>query len=218
MNFWDEKYSEVGGYKYGTQANAFLMEQVQNGFLQSLGSGARILLPGDGEGRNSVWLAEQGFACTSVDSSRIGLDKAQQLAKERGVEITTIHADLLDWPAPTEQAQQFDAVVSIYFHLPSSVRPTLHQKLAQSLRPSGLILLEAFTPQQLSYQATHHSGGPKDVDMLYTLVRLQQDWSAQLEPLYASEQEVLLSEGEGHAGLAHVLRFVAKRLAQPQSL
>ena len=82
MTFWDQQFAPTE-FKYGTEANQFLRQQATQ-----LAPGSVVLLPGDGEGRNSVWLAEQGFQVTSMDSSRVGLDKAQRLAAQKGVELT----------------------------------------------------------------------------------------------------------------------------------
>ena len=91
MSFWDQQFS-TAHYKYGTAPNAFLVSQAAR-----VAAGSRVLVPGDGEGRNGVWLAEQGHDVTSIDSSAVGLEKTQSLARSRGVRITTAHADLVAW-------------------------------------------------------------------------------------------------------------------------
>ena len=200
MNFWDQNFS-VAGYKYGTSPNAFLVEQVGR-----LSPASDVLVPGDGEGRNSVWLAEQGHRVTAMDASRVGLQKASSLAGERGVAIKTALGDLADWaPAPSS----FDAVVLIYVHLPEAIRQQAHRRLAQGLRPGGHLILESFHPAQLA----HSSGGPKDPTMLYTVDSLRADFSRELEEVEAWEGEVSLSEGPGHQGLAHVTRWIGRRRA-----
>ena len=200
MNFWDQNYT-APGYKYGTQPNRFLVEQAQ-----WLAPGSAVLLPGDGEGRNSVWLATQGHTVHAVDSSAVGLGKARALAAEHATHIETTLADLTEWqPAPAS----VDAVVLVYLHLPASLRPKVMQTLAQALKPGGLWLLEAFHPLQLN----HHSGGPKDASMLYTPELLAKDtdpWLTQ-ELLWHGTTE--LNEGPGHQGLAHVTRQRARRHA-----
>lgn len=124
MNFWDQHYT-APGYKYGTAPNQFVTEQAWR-----LPPASQVLLPGDGEGRNSVWLASQGHRVQTVDSSAVGLAKAQALAAERGVAIHTTHADLTDWhPAPAS----VDAVVLVYLHLPPAIRAPILHKLAQAL-------------------------------------------------------------------------------------
>lgn len=202
MNFWDQQFA-LPAFKYGKAPNQFLREQAHQ-----LPSGAQVLLPGDGEGRNSVWLAGQGFQATAMDNSRVGLDKAQALAAEQGVEIDVVHADLAHWqPAPAS----VDAVVLTYVHLPDTLRAGVHQRLAQTLRPGALLILEAFHPRQLGYS----SGGPKDAAMLYTLDLLRADLqgalACDLTELLAWEGEAHLNEGPGHQGPAYLTRFVARQ-------
>ena len=195
MNFWDQRFTEPG-YQYGLQPNVFLREQAVR-----LAPGSRVLLPGDGEGRNGVWLAQQGHRVTSADKSAVGLQKASALAAERGVALTTLQIDLADWqPEP----DSFDAVVLIYTHLPSTIRSGAHQRLAAGLRSGGCLLQEAFHPDQLR----HHSGGPKDVTMLYTPAMLADDFAGLLTPVLSWTGEVTLSEGPGHQGLACVTRWI----------
>lgn len=197
MNFWDQNFS-APGYKYGTTPNAFLVDQAAR-----LQAPSDALLPGDGEGRNGVWLAQQGHRVTALDSSRVGLDKAHALAQEREVRIATVLADLADW---TPEPDSVDALVLIYLHLPPSMRAAAHQRLMNALRPRGLLIVEAFHPEQLK----HSSGGPKDAAMLYTLDTLRQDFAG-LQELLAYEGLTTLNEGPGHQGLAHVTRWVAQR-------
>lgn len=199
MNFWDQRYAEPG-FKYGTEPNAFLVEQAVR-----LSPVSRVLVPGDGEGRNGVWLAQQGHQVLSADSSAIGLQKATELAANRSVSLATALVDLTDWqPAPASQ----DAVVLIYTQLPGSIRQRVHRQLAQGLTSGGWLILEAFHPRQL----THASGGPKDVDMLYTSEQLQEDFDGMLAPVLSWDGEVTLSEGSGHQGLAHVTRWVGHKI------
>lgn len=86
---WDQNYRATADFKYGEQPNAFLVAQAAR-----LAPASRILLPGDGEGRNGVWLAERGHAAFSIDGSAVGLERAQDLARRRGVTLHTTHADL----------------------------------------------------------------------------------------------------------------------------
>lgn len=200
MNFWDQNYA-APGYKYGTTPNRFLTEQAWR-----LPAASRVLVPGDGEGRNGVWLAEQGHQVHAVDSSQVGLDKAQALAAQRGVTLRTTLADLNEWvPEPAS----VDAVVLVYLHLPAAIRPAILRQLAQALRPGGWWLVEAFHPEQLQ----HRSGGPKDATMLYTPELLHADVGHLLHPEQLWHGHTELDEGPGHQGLAHVTRHVARRAA-----
>lgn len=197
--FWDERFAEPG-FKYGLQANAFLRQQAR------AWPAGRVLLPGDGEGRNSVWLAELGHPVLAVDSSAVGLAKAAELAAQRGVSArwTGEQADLADWAPPPVA---FDAVVLVYVHLPSALRTDLHRRLVAGLRPWGRLLIEAFHPAQLGQT----SGGPRDADMLVTLAALRADFAGLLTEQLGEEAEVLLDEGPGHQGPARVTRYVGVR-------
>lgn len=199
-SFWDQRYAEPG-YKYGTAPNAFLQQQAHR-----LAPGSRVLVPGDGEGRNSVWLAQQGHQVLAMDSSAQGLAKARALAAERGVAVETRHADLADWqPAPGGA----DAVVLVFVHLPPALRRSAHQRLAEALAPGGWLLLEAFHPRQLG----RASGGPKDADMLVDLATLRADFAGRLDEVLGWEGEVVLDEGPGHQGAARVTRWLGRRMA-----
>ena len=198
MSFWDEQFG-AKGFKYGTAPNAFVADEAMR-----FAPGSRVLVPGDGEGRNSVWLAEQGHAVTALDQSAVGLAKARALAAERGVTIATEQADLETWtPAPGA----WDAIVLTYVHLPAAWRAKAHARLAHGLRAGGILLLEAFHPRQLG----RASGGPKDVTMLVTLEQLHADFGGALVEVLGWEGEVTLDEGPGHQGPAVVTRYVGRR-------
>ena len=200
MNHWDQAYSDVEGYKYGEQPNAFLKEQAHR-----IPPRARVLLPGDGEGRNGVWLAEQGHQVCALDNSAVGLAKAEALAHRRQVTLQTVLVDLADWQPEPASA---DAVVLTYLHLPPPLRTPVMHKLVQALKPGGVLLLEAFHPRQLQYS----SGGPKNEAMLYTLDMLRGDLAAGMQELLASESETLLDEGPGHQGPAYVTRYIGQKI------
>lgn len=198
-NPWDERFAGPK-YKYGTEPNAFLCEQAVR-----FANPSAVLVPGDGEGRNGVWLARQGHAVTSVDYSAQGLQKTRLLAERFGVRVHTVLADLSEW-AP--QPAAFDAVVAVFVHLPAPLRAAAHRRLAVGLRRGGWWVLEAFHPAQLAFD----SGGPKDAAMLYTPELLDADFGSLLEPVLCWHGEVDLAEGTGHRGRAHVTRWVGRRL------
>ncbi len=204
MSFWDQQFS-TPEFKYGKQPNSFLREQASR-----LSPKSQILLPGDGEGRNSVWLAEQGHQVTAMDNSRVGLDKARRLATERNTTIETVQGDLEQW---TPDPASFDALVLTYLHLPPNLRPLAHQRLLTALRPGGWFILEAFHPRQLGYT----SGGPKAEAMLYTMAMIRSDLAASpalgLQEVMAWEGEAVLDEGNGHQGPAYLTRYIAQRSA-----
>jgi SAM-dependent methyltransferase len=198
MNFWDKQYSAVEGYKYGTRPNAFLTAEAHR-----LPRNARILVPGDGEGRNGVWLASQGHAVLTVDLSEVGVARARALAAEHAVRIETLVADLKVWAPP---ARAFDAAVLTYLHMPPAMRTDVHRKVAAALRPGGLLLLEAFHPRQLG----RGSGGPKEVELLYTLDDVRADFCPALDEASGGELDVMLDEGPGHQGMAAVTRYLGR--------
>ena len=195
--FWDSRYGEPG-YAYGTEPNAFLRDQSGR-----LAPGSRVLVVGDGEGRNGVWLATRGHEVLSVDASAVGLAKARRLAAERGVVLQTEEAELSTWRWPVAA---FDAVVSIYLHFRPDIRARMHAAMLAALKPGGLLILEAFTPDQLKYS----SGGPRDREMLYTSDLLRQDMSAG-EILQLEERVTELDEGKYHRGPAAIVRLVVRR-------
>jgi len=183
---WDQKYGD-DHYFYGTEPNVFLMQQAD-----LIPAGGRVLVTGDGEGRNGVWLAEQGFLVTSVDYSTSGIKKASKLARQRQVTVDLAQADLTtwDWPEAT-----FDAVVTVFLHFLPEDRRRVHAGINKALKPGGRLIVELFHPRQLDYC----SGGPKNVDMLVTAEDLRADFpNLQWEQL--EEVEVKLDEGLGHQG------------------
>ncbi|WP_284308613.1 class I SAM-dependent methyltransferase [Hydrogenophaga electricum] len=199
INPWDRNFAgDV--YKYGTQPNAFLATDARD-WPPSLD----VLVPGDGEGRNGVWLAVQGHRVTAMDGSAVGLAKARALAEIRAVALQTVLADLADWAPPPAA---FDALVLTFVHLPPAIRAGAHRRLAAALRPGGRLVLEAFHPQQLG----HRSGGPQDGAMLYTPALLRSDFHGLVDEVWAWDGEVSLDEGPGHQGLAHVTRWVGRAL------
>jgi SAM-dependent methyltransferase len=190
---WNERYSEPG-FSYGTAPNEFLVsvvDRIPNG---------RILSLAEGEGRNAVYLASLGYQVTGVDGSEVGLRKAAKLALERGVTITTIHADLSEFEIEPEV---WDGIVAIYCHLPSAIRIPLHQAAVRGLKPGSAFVLEAFSKDQLPYD----TGGPKSLDMLMSLDDLKQELAG-LEFVHAVQIEREVLEGRGHTGLASVVQVL----------
>lgn len=193
---WNKRY-DGEDYAYGTKANDFLVTMVNR-----LPTG-KILCLAEGEGRNAVWLAEQGNDVTAVDSSDIGLQKADKLAKVRGVKITTFYADLADYDIGT---QQWDAIISIFCHLPHELRQDVHRRCVKGLRDNGMFLLEAYTPQQLEYK----TGGPPVSEMMMEMQSLSSELNG-LEFLHLQECVREIHEGEFHNGTGAVVQALAKK-------
>lgn len=197
--FWDSRYDE-DGFAYGISPNVFL-----SSFTALFNTGKKVLVIGDGEGRNGVWLAEQGCDVVSVDASSVGVEKAKNLAAEKGVDIDAICVDLNAWDWP-ESA--FDFVVVIYVHFPPDVRALLHHKIIVALKPGGQLIMESFTTEQLNYS----SGGPPVLEMLYTAEMMASDFKL-LEIQQLEEIITELDEGKYHRGEAAVVRLLAKKTA-----
>ena len=191
---WDVRYNDTE-YVYGTAPNEFLesvADQIPRGKVLSLA---------EGEGRNAVYLAELGCKVLGVDASAVGLSKAQRLADERGVTIETRVADLTDFHI---EPDSWDAIVSIFCHLPSGIRSSVHHKVVAGLRPGGVVVLEAYTPTQLKLK----TGGPPTADMLMTLNLLRTELAG-LRFVHARELERDIVEGKFHTGRGSVVQVVA---------
>ncbi len=193
---WDERYAEEG-FAYGVEPNSFLEQHAA-----TLPKG-RVLCLAEGEGRNAVYLASLGYDVVAVDGSRVGLEKAQRLAHDRGVRIRTVVADLAEYYI---EPSSFDAVVSIWCHVPSGLRRELHRRVVFGLRRGGMLLLEAYTPHQLDYA----TGGPPSSDMMMCLSGLQRELD-QLEFIIGHECERDVREGKYHDGLSHVVQVLARK-------
>ncbi|MDH4275038.1 MAG: class I SAM-dependent methyltransferase [Gammaproteobacteria bacterium] len=201
-DFWNERYSE-NGFAYGTEPNVFLVESRRYWERKQ----GKALAVADGEGRNGVWLAKQGFDVLSVDASQAGLEKAQALAQRQQVSLRTLCVDLTAWTWPRAE---FALVASIYVHFPEAIRKSMHRAMWDALAPGGILVLEAFRPEQVLNQ--YPSGGPRTLDMLYTLDMLRADFVG-AEILFADELVTYLLEGKYHCGEGAVVRLVLRKPA-----
>jgi SAM-dependent methyltransferase len=196
---WDGRYA----------AQPWMFGQAPNRYLESLrprlAPGGEALALGDGEGRNGVWLAQQGFAVTAVDWSAAGLARAADLAAGRGAALRTEVADLTRWSWPDAR---FDLVAWIFLHLPPADRAAVVAGVLRTLKPGGLLVMECFSPAQ----GGRRSGGPKDAALLWTRTQAEQAF-ASLEVLECLEGTVLLQEGPKHQGLAEVVRGLWRKPA-----
>lgn len=192
QNQWDQRYIRQE-YVYGTEPNNFLKEKL------ALLKPGRILFPAEGEGRNAVYAATQGWETDAFDQSVEGQKKAMLLADSKGVSIN-YYIELLDnWhPEP----EQYDCIALVFVHLPDNLRQQVHQVAIRVLKPGGMLILEAFSVTQM----TRTSGGPKTADMLYTSELLQNDFK-QLLKLECCENQVTLDEGPLHQGIAEVVQL-----------
>ena len=171
--------------------------------MHRIAPGGRVLCIADGEGRKGVYLAEHGFDVTSVDASRVGLDKANALAAAQKVSITTVHADLADFDFGVDQ---WDAIVSIFCHLPPELRTRLHAAIPASLRRGGVVILEAYTVDQLR----HKTGGPPVPELMMSDVQLRHDFTS-LHVIACDERTRMIHEGTLHNGMSAAVQLVAQR-------
>jgi len=199
MSIWDERYAGEE-YHFGTEPNAFLVSQ-----HQLLKLGMSCLAVADGEGRNGVWLAEQGLQVLSVDSSPVALDKAKKLAQQRNVDVQFEQADLTSWEWGENR---FDVVVAIFIQFaPPGMREQMFDHIKRCLKPGGLLLLQGYTPRQLEYR----TGGPSQAENLYTESLLREAFTG-MDMLHFSEHDDIIREGAGHSGMSALIDVVAKKV------
>ena len=192
-NFWDERFG-TEDYAYGTEPNQYFKEQ-----LNKLKPG-NILLPAEGEGRNAVFAASEGWQVTAFDTSIEGKRKAGLLALKKGVSIDykIDNYEFIDFPH-----ESFDCVALIFAHMNPANREDYHKKLISFLKPGGTLILEGFSKNQIN----NKTGGPRDINMLFSEKEMNTDFIS-CSDLSISEAEIVLNEGPFHQGLASVIRVV----------
>jgi cyclopropane fatty-acyl-phospholipid synthase-like methyltransferase len=194
---WQTRFS-APGYAFGKEPNAFLKAQAH-----LLRPGQRALSVADGEGRNGVWLAQQGLDVLAIDFSAAGLAKARALAAERGVTLRTELADVTTWQWPHEA---FDVIAAIFIFVEAHERPAFFRKLKGALKPGGHLLLQGYRPEQLNYG----TGGPSNAERMYTRAILQ-DGFGDMAALDIREHDSMVSEGTSHAGMSALIDMVARK-------
>ncbi len=196
-DFWNQRYGKEE-FAYGTAPNDFLVE-----FARHIKPGGRVLCLADGEGRNGVWLAAQGHAVTSVDIAAEGMAKAGRLAAERHVALNTQVADLATHDLGLET---WDAIVSIFMHLPTRLRRDLFARTVTALRPGGVVLFEAYAKGQLG----RGTGGPPEADLLVALAEVEQEFpGCRILHAFCGLRDV--NEGRHHKGAGEVVQLVVQK-------
>lgn len=195
-DFWNEKFANAE-YAYGTEPNEFLAASVAK-----LKPGAALSLA-EGEGRNAVWLAQQGFTVSSIEQSEKGVAKTLRLALQRGVIVMAERGELETFHI---QPNSWDLIVSIYAHTPQELRRKLHRQVVAGLKPGGVFVLEAYTPAQIP----NNTGGPKDASLMPTAELLRSELNGLVFD-HIAEVERDVVEGSLHTGTAHVVQVVAHR-------
>jgi len=195
---WENRYS-VPEFIFGREPNYFLQS-----CRELLPASGKALAIADGEGRNGVWLAEQGLSVVCLDFSESAQRKATSLANDRGVSITLVRADIHSWSYPPEA---FDVVIDIFTQFSSPIER--HQKwqgVHDTLKPGGLFILQGYTPRQLQFK----TGGPKKIENLYTRQMLEEAFG-DFHDVRIIEEEREMREGAAHSGMSAVIGLTARR-------
>jgi cyclopropane fatty-acyl-phospholipid synthase-like methyltransferase len=195
--FWDTRYRDKG-YVYGLSPNDFLREHAT-----LFKAGDKVLSLAEGEGRNAVFLAQQGCKVCGVDFSAEGRKKTLQLAQKQGVEIDYDVADLTQYDMGEEQ---WDGIVSIFCHVVDSARLAVYRTIKRGLKSGGIFLLESYNKKQLEFD----TGGPRDATHLPSLEELNSAFD-DFELVLAQDIEREVREGQCHIGFSSVTQFIARR-------
>lgn len=196
--FWNARYAGED-YIFGTAPNQFLANHAD--LIQP---GMRALAVADGEGRNSVWLAEHGALVHAVEVSPLALKKARALAQARGVNIQHEQADLLNWPWPEAE---YDLVVAIFIQFASPAqREPIIAGIRRTLKPGGMLILQGYTPKQIAFA----TGGPSSAENMYT-ESLLRGWFGDWQIRHLREHEDFISEGTHHHGQSALIDLIAQK-------
>ena len=189
---WEGRYS-VADYIFGKEPNYFLAK-----CRALLPASGRALAIADGEGRNGVWLAAQGLDVHAIDFSPTGQDKARALARERNVKVEFELADAHTWTYPNET---YDVVCEIFTQFSAPAERALKWAgMRKSLKVGGLLIIMGYTPKQLAFG----TGGPKQIDHLYTK-RMLEEAFAGFRDMHFTEEELEMHEGAAHGGMSAVV-------------
>lgn len=209
LQAWDTRFAQ-DAYIFGTAPNVFLVNSAAH-----ISVGARVLAVADGEGRNGVWLAQQGFAVHATDGSKVAVAKSMALAKERGVPVVYSAAELVPgsifhecadadtwiWPVGA-----FDAVVGIFIQFAKpDERSMMFANMIAALKPGGVLLLEGYHHRQLGFG----TGGPPVLDQLYDQALLSSAF-ARLETIELRDYDEEVDEGEGHKGMSALIDYIGR--------
>lgn len=200
---WDQRYANAE-YAYGEAPNNYLKEQ-----LAQINTPGKILFAAEGEGRNAVYAAKQGWTVSAFDISIEGRKKALRLAQNNNILIDYRVGEL---ETLNFQQGEFDAIALIYAHFPANIKSSLNQLLHSYLRPGGIVIFEAFSKNHLAFiDKNEKVGGPREFDMLFSVEEIQNDFP-DYEILELAEKVIELNEGIYHNGEGSVIRFTGRKL------
>lgn len=193
---WNQRYKEVD-YAYGKEPNAFFKNE-----LDKLEKG-KILLPGDGDGRNGIYAAKLGWEVTSIDYSEEAIKKSHSFSNKENVKIEYQNIDL---SKEMFGENEYDTIAVIFVHLDEESRKIFHKNIIKALKPGGKLILQAYSEDQIKY----NSGGPKDISMLYSLEEIVTDFQ-EMDFIVLAKEKVVLNEGSLHKGEASIINFAATK-------
>lgn len=205
-DFWNERF-DTDEYIYGVTPNEYLKTQ-----LDQLPNKGRLLLPAEGEGRNAVYAAKQGWEVHAFDVSDKGRDKALKLAADNNVTIDYKLGNYLeDYSYPDNF---FDAVGLVYSHFTGDLRAGFHKAIAKSVKPGGVVIMEAFSKKHLQHKQENpgNNSGPGHIDLLIATEELLEEFEG-FEMLELEEQLIHLEAGIKHSGTGYVIRMTARKPA-----
>ena len=197
LDFWNERYAG-DELAYGDEPNDFLRD-----IADRLPRAGRAVDLAAGQGRNAVFLASLGLDVLAVDQSEVGLRRSEELAAARGVALRTEVADLREFDV---EPGSLDVVSSIFVHLPSSVRTSVHGRVSTWLRPGGLFVFEWYGPGQLG----RGTGGPNDPDQVASLEVITSELDG-FDIEHGAEVERDVLEGRYHTGASAVVQVLARK-------
>lgn len=197
MNRWDQKYT-LDTYLFGTEANAFIKQKAS-----IFKSGSTIAAYAEGEGRNAVYLALEGHEVTAYDYSKVGLDKAHQLAKEKKVSITT---KLVNLEEDELLCDYYDGAILVFGHFNKKHQLSILNKIMNSISIGGYFIMEVYEESQSKLD----TGGPKDIEHLYNAKQLL-DWASNYSVIHFFTGETERNEGLRHTGVCRVVQLIIQK-------
>lgn len=201
IEMWDDRYARKD-YAYGITPNSFFKNTIEKYMLTG-----SILLPAEGEGRNAVYAAKKGLDVTAFDISIEGKKKALKLAEKENVRINYEVGNFFDLDLINKK---YDSAALIFAHFPPPLLSKYHRKIADLIKPNGLIILEGFSKGHLPFRnANPNIGGPNNIEMLFSKESIKNDFF-DFEVIKLEEIEVELKEGEFHNGIGKVIRYIGK--------